>query len=59
MKPLEETPAGVADYYTELIKASRAHEVRELENSPNARPVKHILTVVKELVVNLEGAREK
>lgn len=54
MKPLEGTPAGVADDYTELIKARRAQEVRELDNSPNTRPVKHILTAVQEFVVSLQ-----
>jgi hypothetical protein len=54
MIPIEETPAGVADEYTERIKALRAHEVRELENSEYLRPVKHIRTALIDLITTIQ-----
>jgi hypothetical protein len=54
MKPLKEMPAGAADEYTERIKALRAHEVRDLDNSYYKRPVKHIATAMADLIVTIQ-----
>lgn len=50
MKSLKDTPAGIADPYTERIKTMRANEIQELDNSEVKRPVKHIRTAMIEFI---------
>lgn len=53
MNPLEETPAEVADSYTEQIKASRANE------SHDVRPIRHISTAMIEFIEEVKTYDDK